>query len=113
MNENPYMKLVKFILPSEMNEYFDLVDVALDQYDDEQRLHLYLDEKDIKPENQPDPRLTASMKSHASMTSLYVNTAPFCIFAVADGRTLMGRTFQRIGSWLPRALATRKSLRLF
>ena len=54
MNENPYMKLVKFILPSEMTEYFDLVDVALDQYDDEQRLHLYLDEKDIKPENQPD-----------------------------------------------------------
>lgn len=49
MNENPYMKLVKFILPSEMTEYFDLVDVALDQYDDEQRLHLYLDEKDIKP----------------------------------------------------------------
>ena len=54
MNENPYMKLVKFILPSEMNEYFDLVDVALDQYDDEQRLPLSLDEKDIKPENQPD-----------------------------------------------------------
>ena len=54
MNEHPYMKLVKFILPSEMTEYFDLVDVALDQYDDEQRLHLYLDEKDIKPENQPD-----------------------------------------------------------
>ena len=42
MNENPYMKLVKFILPSEMNEYFDLVDVALDQYDDEQRLHAFL-----------------------------------------------------------------------
>ena len=37
MNENPYMKLVKFILPSEMTEYLDLVDVALDQYDDEQR----------------------------------------------------------------------------
>lgn len=54
MNEHPYMKLVKFILPSEMTEYFDLVDVALDQYGDEQRLHLYLDEKDIKPENQPD-----------------------------------------------------------
>lgn len=48
------MKLVKFILPCEMTEYFDLVDVALDQYDDEQRLHLYLDEKDIKPENHPD-----------------------------------------------------------
>lgn len=56
MNENPYMKLAKFILPSEMTEYFDLVDVALDQYDDEQRLHLYLDEKDVKPENQPDAK---------------------------------------------------------
>lgn len=56
MNENPYMKLAKFILPSEMTEHFDLVDVALDQYDDEQRLHLYLDEKDIKPENQPNAK---------------------------------------------------------
>ena len=72
MNENPYMKLVKFILPSEMNEYFDLVDVALDQYDDEQRLHLYLDEKDIKPENQPESSGTGSstLKSEPMYLSL-------------------------------------------
>ena len=27
MNENPYMMLAKFILPSEMTEYFDLTKV--------------------------------------------------------------------------------------
>lgn len=45
MNENPYMMLAKVILPSEMTEYFDLVKVRTDEYAQEQRLHLYLDEK--------------------------------------------------------------------
>ena len=30
MNENPYMMLAKFILPSEMTEYFDLTKVESD-----------------------------------------------------------------------------------
>ena len=42
--------LAKVILPSEMTEYFDLVKVRTDEYAQEQRLHLYLDEKDIAPE---------------------------------------------------------------
>lgn len=53
MNENPYMTLAKFILPSEMTDYFDLIKVKLDQFGEEQRLHLYLDEKDIKPKDKP------------------------------------------------------------
>ena len=53
MNENPYMMLAKFILPSEMTEHFDLTKVESDQFGGEQRLHLYLDEKDIKPEDKP------------------------------------------------------------
>lgn len=53
MNENPYMTLAKFILPSEMTDYFDLIKVRLDQFGEEQRLHLYLDEKDIKPKDKP------------------------------------------------------------
>ena len=53
MNENPYMMLAKFILPSEMTEYFDLTKVESDQFGGEQRLHLYLDEKDIKPDDKP------------------------------------------------------------
>ena len=44
------MILAKVILPSEMTEYFDLVKVRTDEYAQEQRLHLYLDEKDITPE---------------------------------------------------------------
>ena len=54
MNENPYMMLAKVILPSEMTEYFDLVKVRTDEYAQEQRLHLYLDEKDITPEGHAD-----------------------------------------------------------
>ncbi len=46
-NSNPYMMLAKVILPSEMTEYFDLVNVRTDEYGGESRLHLYLDEKDI------------------------------------------------------------------
>ena len=54
MNENPHMMLAKVILPSEMTEYFDLVKVRTDEYAQEQRLHLYLDEKDITPEGHTD-----------------------------------------------------------
>ena len=54
MNENPYMMLAKVILPSEMTEYFDLVKVRTDEYAQEQRIHLYLDEKDITPEGHID-----------------------------------------------------------
>ena len=54
MKENPYMMLAKFILPSEMTEYFDLVNVRSDEYGGEQRLHLYLDEKSDTPEGRPD-----------------------------------------------------------
>ena len=54
MNENPYMMLAKVILPSEMTEYFELVKVRTDEYAQEARLHLYLDEKDITPEGHTD-----------------------------------------------------------
>ena len=53
MNKDPYMMLAKFILPSEMTEYFDLTKVESDQFCGEQRLHLYLDEKDVKPKDSP------------------------------------------------------------
>lgn len=54
MKDNPYMTLAKFILPGEMTEYFDLTKVESDWFGDEQRLHLYLDEKNLKPEGTPD-----------------------------------------------------------
>jgi hypothetical protein len=54
MKENPYMLLAKYILPSEMYDYFDLVDVAEDRFDDELRLHLYLDEKEMAPDDRTD-----------------------------------------------------------
>ena len=44
------MTLAKFILPGEMTEYFDLTKVESDLFGEEQRPHLYLDEKGIKPD---------------------------------------------------------------
>ena len=54
MKDNPYMTLANFIHPGEMTEYFDLTKVESDWFGDEQRLHLYLDEKNLKPEGTPD-----------------------------------------------------------
>ena len=46
--------LAKVILPSDMTEYFDLIKVRTDEYGGEQRLHIYLDEKELAPEGRPD-----------------------------------------------------------
>jgi hypothetical protein len=54
MTENPYMTLVKFILPKEMTDYFDLVKVSSDEYNCEPRLHIYLDEKAEAPQGRED-----------------------------------------------------------
>lgn len=54
MQDNPYMMLAKVFLPSEMTEYFDLVDVRTDEYGGEPRVHIYLDEKEVAPEGFPD-----------------------------------------------------------
>jgi hypothetical protein len=54
MIENPYIELVKFILPTEMTTYFDLVKVYTDEKEGEPRLHLVLDEKDDAPQGRTD-----------------------------------------------------------
>ena len=91
MTENPYMMLAKVILPSEMTEYFDLVKVRTDEYSGEPRLHLYLDEKDKAPDARTD----------LSPNGFYEESC------------MKARAFRRTGRWLPRALATLRSLRLF
>ena len=45
-NENPYLKLARYILPEEIEASFDLVEVEKCG----QELHLYLEEKAIEPE---------------------------------------------------------------
>lgn len=50
MQQNPLVKLLSYILPSEFIEYFDLVDVTEEERGTELLLHLYLDEKDIQPD---------------------------------------------------------------
>jgi hypothetical protein len=51
---NPYMELAKFILPTEMTTYFDLVKVYTDEKEGEPRLHLVLDEKADAPQGRTD-----------------------------------------------------------
>lgn len=50
MNDTPYMLLAHYILPKEIDDNFDLIDVAEEQRGQELLLHLYLDEKAIMPE---------------------------------------------------------------
>lgn len=54
MQQNPLVKLLSYILPSEFIEYFDLVDVTEEERESELLLHLYLDEKDIQPDGHTD-----------------------------------------------------------
>ena len=54
MSENPLVKLLSYILPSEFNEYFDLTDVKEEERGVEKILHLYLHEKNIQPDGHTD-----------------------------------------------------------
>ena len=49
MQQEPLVKLLSYILPSEFAEYFDLMEVKEEERNQELLLHLYLDEKDIQP----------------------------------------------------------------
>lgn len=50
MQKGPLVKLLSYILPSEFNEYFDLVDMLDAERSPELILHLYLDEKCMQPD---------------------------------------------------------------
>ena len=50
MKENPHLKLLHYMLPSEFEENFDLIDVVEEQRGNELLLHLYLDEKELQPD---------------------------------------------------------------
>jgi hypothetical protein len=54
MTENAYKKLAGYILPTEFNDYFEVVDVTEDMSGFEQLLHIYLDELDIAPDGRTD-----------------------------------------------------------
>ena len=53
---NPYIELAKFMLPKEISESFDLVNVEEKVVGAERILHLYLDEYETPPENRSDLR---------------------------------------------------------
>ncbi len=48
------MKLLRYMLPSEFEENFNLTDVVEKQKGNELLLHLYLDEKEIQPDGRTD-----------------------------------------------------------
>lgn len=113
MNKNPYMMLAKVILPKEMTEYFDLTKVHTDEYNGEPRIHLYLDEKDKAPDGRTDLSPNGFYEESCMNDYPSVSTALYFMYVVAGGRMPMARAFRRTGRWLPRALATLRSLRLF
>ena len=50
MKKYPYQKLLHYMLPSEFEENFDLIDVMEERRGNELLLHLYLDEKELQPD---------------------------------------------------------------
>lgn len=53
MNEDVFRQLLSVVLPSEFNEFFDLVRVKLEP-GEEGPLHMYLDEKPCAPDGRTD-----------------------------------------------------------
>jgi len=53
MMEQAYKQLLAVVLPKEVNEFFDLVNVVLEP-GEEGTLHLYLDEKALAPDDRTD-----------------------------------------------------------
>ena len=98
MSENPLVKLLSYILPSEFNEYFDLTDVKEEERGVEKILHLYLHEKNLQPDVTQSCLPTVSTRNHASTTFLSTSTVPFCTYAVAVGRTVWAGRIAEIGS---------------
>ncbi len=52
--ENAYKKLLGYILPSDFTENLDFVDVRDERRGEEMILHLYLDEKEMRPDGRED-----------------------------------------------------------
>jgi len=50
-----YLSLVKLILPSEIFEYFEIINVVVE----DNSIHVYLDERDVKPEAYSEKKLTS------------------------------------------------------
>ena len=56
MSHDKLLELVRYVLPVEIVDYFDLVDLQ----ESECTLHLYLDERNIIPEEHTDKSLSAN-----------------------------------------------------
>lgn len=54
MKDNAYLKLLRYLLPSEFVENFDLIDIVEEQRGEELILHLYLDERELQPKGHTD-----------------------------------------------------------
>jgi hypothetical protein len=50
-----YQSLIKLILPSEIFDYFEIINLVIE----DRAVHVYLDERDIKPSGYSDKKLTS------------------------------------------------------
>jgi hypothetical protein len=113
MNENPYLMLAKYILPKEMYDYFDLVEVKEDEYDGEPRIHLSLDEKNVAPEGYDNLAPNGFFDPCCINDFPIRESVPYFISVVACGRIPRERVSAETGIWSQKASATLRSLRLF
>lgn len=53
INDNAFATLLAFMLPKDINDNFELVDVTDEQFEDCPALHLHLEERPIPPDEYP------------------------------------------------------------
>lgn len=108
MKDNAYLKLLRYLLPSEFVENFDLIDIVEEQRGEELILHLYLDERELQPKGHTD------LIPNGFYPKSYVND-----FLIRDHRTILhirrrrwkdtsGKSYSK--DWLLVAKGTRHSL---
>lgn len=82
-NSDPYLTIVKYLLPEELFDYFDLI-----QFEEiDNQIHIYLDEEDIKPEEYKSEKLTSKgFHSPIIIQDFPIRDKPsFCIFDGVGG----------------------------
>lgn len=54
INDNAFATLLAFMLPKDINDNFELVDVSDEQFEECPALHLHLEERQLPPEEYPE-----------------------------------------------------------
>lgn len=110
---DPYVQLVKLVLPPEVSESFELKKVEVEKVSGGDMLHIYLDEDRATPDNRTD------LRPNGFYPEMLIRDFPIrdhkVTLHVRRRRWIdpQERTSERTGHWSRKVPATQLSLRLF